>query len=113
MSLSEYAAMERSELEDKLVESRKELFNLRFQKATGQLDNTARIGNVKRDVARILTLLRQQDLGIAEELFGADTLPAARSRSSRRAVQPAGTEDAWVDGEAGEPAVDEDEDEEA
>lgn len=65
MAPSEYAAMERSELEDKLAESRKELFNLRFQRATGQLDNTARIGNVKKDVARILTELRQQDLETA------------------------------------------------
>ncbi len=69
MAPSEYVGMERSELEDKLVESRKELFNLRFQKATGQLDNTARIGNVKKDVARILTVIRQQELGIAEVGF--------------------------------------------
>ena len=59
----EYEGMGRSELEDKLAESRKELFNLRFQKATGQLDNTARIGSAKKDVARILTVLRQRDLG--------------------------------------------------
>ncbi len=62
MAPSEYASMERSELEDKLTESRRELFNLRFQKATGQLDNTARLGHVKKDVARILTELRRQDL---------------------------------------------------
>ncbi|HTW98414.1 MAG TPA: 50S ribosomal protein L29, partial [Acidimicrobiales bacterium] len=46
MTPSEYTGMEPSELEDKLLESRKELFNLRFQKATGQLDNTARLGRV-------------------------------------------------------------------
>jgi len=59
MARSEYLGLEPSELEDKLAESRRELFNLRFQKATGQLDNTARIGQVKKDVARILTALRQ------------------------------------------------------
>jgi large subunit ribosomal protein L29 len=75
MATSEYAGMERSELEDKLAESRKELFNLRFQKATGQLDNTARLGHVKKDVARLLTVLRQQDLGIDD----ADGAPAGRA----------------------------------
>jgi large subunit ribosomal protein L29 len=75
MTTSEYAGMERSELEDKLAESRKELFNLRFQKATGQLDNTARLGHVKKDVARLLTVLRQQDLGIDD----ADGAPAGRA----------------------------------
>jgi large subunit ribosomal protein L29 len=74
MAASEYAGMERSELEDKLAESRKELFNLRFQKATGQLDNTARLGHVKKDVARLLTVLRQQDLGI-----DTDGAPAGRA----------------------------------
>ena len=62
MAVSEYAAMEQSEIEDKLAESRKELFNLRFQKATGQLDNTSRIAHVRKDVARLLTVLRQRDL---------------------------------------------------
>ncbi len=70
MAPSEYLAMARSELEDKLAESRKELFNLRFQKATGQLDNVARIKHVKKDVARLLTVLRQQDL---EAEAGVDT----------------------------------------
>ena len=46
------------ELAARLGESRRELFNLRFQLATGQLDNPARIGQVKRDVARMLTVLR-------------------------------------------------------
>ncbi len=77
MALSEYAGMERSELEDKLVESRRELFNLRFQKATGQLDNTARLGHVKKDVARILTALRQQELGIEEPGFVPSSVSAA------------------------------------
>jgi len=44
------------ELEQKLMQSREELFNLRFQHATGQLDNTARLNQVRRDIARILTV---------------------------------------------------------
>jgi large subunit ribosomal protein L29 len=48
------------ELNDELLSLRKEQFNLRFQKATGQLNNTSRVRAVRRDVARIKTLLRQQ-----------------------------------------------------
>jgi large subunit ribosomal protein L29 len=85
MAPSEFDAMEQSELDDKLVESRKELFNLRFQKATGQLDNTARIGHVKKDIARILTIVRQRELGIDEPvLVPVPAASVARTQSSRR-----------------------------
>ena len=55
------------ELIDRLAEARRELFNLRFQLATGQLDNTARIGAVKKDIARLATFLRQREIALAEE----------------------------------------------
>ena len=55
-----------AELETRLVESKQELFNLRFQNVTGQLDNSARIGQVRRDVARIETILRQREIAAAE-----------------------------------------------
>ena len=54
------------ELETRLRESKEELFNLRFQHVTGQLDNYARIGQVKRDVARINTLLREREIAAYE-----------------------------------------------
>jgi large subunit ribosomal protein L29 len=54
------------ELEQKLIESKHELFNLRFQLATGKQDNSARIGQVRRDIARIATLLREQEIEAAE-----------------------------------------------
>jgi len=57
------------ELEGRLAESRRELFNLRFQLATGQLDNTARIGHVRREVARILTVLRDREIAEAEGTY--------------------------------------------
>ena len=47
-------------------EAKEELFNLRFQLATGQLENTARIGHVKKDIARINTLLREREIDAAE-----------------------------------------------
>ena len=54
------------ELETRLTEARQELFNLRFQHVTGQLDNYARLTQVKRDVARINTLLREREIAAAE-----------------------------------------------
>lgn len=50
------------ELEERLEESKEELFNLRFQLATNQLDNTARLGEVRRDIARLATVIREQEL---------------------------------------------------
>jgi large subunit ribosomal protein L29 len=50
------------ELLERLESSKEELFNLRFQLATGQLDNPMRIKNVRHDIARILTILRQRDI---------------------------------------------------
>ena len=50
------------ELEARLVETREELFNLRFQNATGQLDNYKRLGILRRDVARLKTILREREL---------------------------------------------------
>jgi large subunit ribosomal protein L29 len=50
------------ELVERLESSKEELFNLRFQLATGQLDNPMRIKEVRRDVARILTILREREL---------------------------------------------------
>ncbi len=52
----------------RLAEAREELFNLRFQKATGQLTNTARIAQVKREVARCLTEARAREIAAAEAL---------------------------------------------
>ncbi|MDH5422210.1 MAG: 50S ribosomal protein L29 [Acidimicrobiia bacterium] len=50
------------ELDVQLVEAKRELFNLRFQLATNQLDNTARLGHVKKDIARILSVARESEI---------------------------------------------------
>ena len=52
------------ELETRLREGKEELFNLRFQVATGQLDNNRRLHTVRRDIARIYTVMRERELGI-------------------------------------------------
>jgi len=55
-----------NELDVELVNAKKELFNLRFQNATNQLDNTARIHEVRKNIARIQTVITEKKLGIAE-----------------------------------------------
>ena len=54
-----------TELTDKLRESKEELFNLRFQMATGQLANNRRLRTVRQEIARIYTVLRERELGLA------------------------------------------------
>ena len=54
--------MNKTELENKVGELKAELFNLRFQLATGQLQNTTVIASTKRDIARCMTILREQEL---------------------------------------------------
>ncbi|MDE3008729.1 MAG: 50S ribosomal protein L29 [Acidobacteriota bacterium] len=57
-----------AELLGRLSEARRELFNLRFQLATGQLDNTARLALVKKDIARLSTFAREREIAAAEAL---------------------------------------------
>ncbi|NNN18367.1 MAG: 50S ribosomal protein L29 [Acidimicrobiaceae bacterium] len=64
---AELRALDPDELVTKLSDAETELFNLRFQVATSQLSNVARIRTLKREIARIRTLLRQNELGIAED----------------------------------------------
>lgn len=71
-----------AEIQDALHKSKEELFNLRFQNATGQLSNSARLAAVKRDIARMYTVLRERELGITAE-------PAQKSdkKSSKKAEE--------------------------
>lgn len=57
-----------AQLVDKLAEAKQELFNLRFQLATGQLENNARLGHTRREIARISTELRIREIAAAEAL---------------------------------------------
>lgn len=60
MKASDYRTKTPDELKTELLTLKKEAFNLRFQKASGQLENTARVGQVRRDIARIQTLLNEK-----------------------------------------------------
>ena len=62
MKAAEIHELSAEDLNDKLKDARAELFNLRFQMATSQLDNTARVKQVKKDIARILTEMRAREL---------------------------------------------------
>ena len=60
----ELRQLDNDSLEEKLRESKEELFNLRFQSATGQLESHGRLRSVRRDIARVYTILRERELGI-------------------------------------------------
>jgi len=62
MNAAELRELTYEELGDRLAEAKEELFNLRFQLVTNQLDNPARITQVKRDIARIKTVMREQEI---------------------------------------------------
>ena len=72
MKPGELRNMDDDELERRLAETKQELFNLRFQHATGQLDNYARLGQLKKDVARMHTLLRDREITAAEAASGSE-----------------------------------------
>ena len=60
------------ELHAKLAEAKEELFNLRFQMATGQLNNNRRLRTVRQEIARVYTVLRERELGLASGPGGPD-----------------------------------------
>ena len=62
---SELRELHDDELETRLREAKEELFNLRFQMATGQLDNNRRLRTVRHDIARIYTILHERELGLS------------------------------------------------
>ena len=62
MSVTDLREMTDQELAEALIEAKEERFNLRFQVATNQLDNTARLKIVKKEIARILTVMREREL---------------------------------------------------
>jgi len=64
LKASELDELNSTDLETRLREAKEELFNLRFQAATGQLESHGRLRTVKKDIARIYTVVRERELGI-------------------------------------------------
>jgi large subunit ribosomal protein L29 len=66
MKASDVRAMTSDQIADELEKLKKEQFNLRFQRATGQLENTVRVRQVRRDIARLMTIAREMRASSAE-----------------------------------------------
>lgn len=68
MKAAEVHDLKDDELVAKLIDAKQESFNLRFRHATGELENTARLGEAKRDIAKLLTIARQRGIDVDREL---------------------------------------------
>ncbi|HET7415197.1 MAG TPA: 50S ribosomal protein L29 [Arthrobacter sp.] len=82
---------DRDRLVEELRKSKEELFNLRFQSATGQLDNHGRLKAVKRDIARIYTILRERELGIRPDVVAPVEEVKGGKKSKKKAEQDTGS----------------------
>ena len=85
--------IEDSVLIEELKKAKEELFNLRFQSATGQLESHGRLRAVKRDIARIYTIIRERELGIRAAAVAPAAKPATKAKKAE-AAEVAATEEA-------------------
>lgn len=72
LNMEKLVELDDAALQSELKKAKEELFNLRFQAATGQLEDSSRLKAVKRDIARIYTILRERELGIRGDVEAAD-----------------------------------------
>ena len=86
LAITELDSFEDERLAEELKKAKAELFNLRFQSATGQLESHGRVRQVKRDIARIYTVLRERELGIRVTPAAAPA-PAKAKKSSKKTEQ--------------------------
>jgi large subunit ribosomal protein L29 len=93
-SVAELEELDDEELATRLAECRRELLNLRFQLATSQLDNSARILAARRDVARVLTLIREREIALAEGREVSREVAVSVRAAKRRAAATAELEEA-------------------
>jgi large subunit ribosomal protein L29 len=103
---TELRELEDDELETRLDEYRREMLNLRFQLATGQLDNYSRLNQARRNVARVLTVLRDREIALAEGRDAGPVILEPVVRPPRRRAVTADDDDA-IEIDAAEPAGDE------
>ena len=86
MKAADARAMTLDQLDDEVLKLKKEQFNLRFQRATGQLENTSRVRVIRRDIARMKTIAAQKRAGMPEPALKADAAPAPAKKS--KAAKP-------------------------
>ena len=89
----ELDTFEDERLLDELRRSKEELFNLRFQSATGQLDNHGRLRAIKRDIARIYTVIRERELGIRATPAPVEKAAKKTTKKNEKAPEPEATEE--------------------
>jgi large subunit ribosomal protein L29 len=83
MKAADARAMTLDQLDDEVVKLKKEQFNLRFQRATGQLENTSRVRTIRRDIARMKTIAAQKRAGAPEPAPKAEAAPAKKTKSAK------------------------------
>lgn len=93
MRADELRELPNEELAIRLDESNEELFNLRFQLATGQLENYKQVGLVRKDIAKIQTVIRERELGIEPEPEVLEARKRSREERVRKAEQEAAQEE--------------------
>ena len=86
---SELDTFEDQRLAEELRKAKEELFNLRFQSATGTLESHGRIRAVKRDIARIYTIIRERELGIRATPVAVEAAKPKRSTRAKKSDAPA------------------------
>ena len=92
LAITELDSFEDERLAEELKKAKAELFNLRFQSATGQLESHGRVRQVKRDIARIYTVLRERELGIRATPAAAEPKAKKSSKKTEQAEAAAETE---------------------
>ncbi|AUZ87743.1 50S ribosomal protein L29 [Arthrobacter sp. TmT3-37] len=94
---------DKDRLVEELRKAKEELFNLRFQSATGQLESHGRLRSVKRDIARIYTVLRERELGIRPEVVApVEEAKPAKADKPKKAKKASTKDEPSVDTEASE-----------
>ena len=89
MKVAELRVLEEDELSGRLRTARRELYELRFKHAVGQLENASQISKVRHDIARIMTVLREREFGIVAQVApDAITVPAATPEPEAQADEP-------------------------
>jgi len=108
MKVAELRVLEVDELNGRLRTSRRELYELRFKHAVGQLENSSQIAKVRHDIARIMTVLTERELGIEVVTEAPEELTApVRQTRKPKAPEFVDDEEPAAEAEAAEPVVDE------
>ena len=91
MKAADVRAMTLDQLDDEVLKLKKEQFNLRFQRATGQLENTSRVRVIRRDIARMKTIAGQKRSGAPEPVTKAAAKPTPAKKTKKRSAKAAPT----------------------